>query len=100
MIELIKNIFRVFFGICIGIAALVLFVYFGGAKYVTEVGKSTERLGSELEKYEDPIKDKASRAEKTVNKTIDVTKETAEKVKNTVDKVSETVKKTVDKSKD
>lgn len=68
---------RVIIGFLIGVVVLVLFIYFGGAKYLRIFGIKTEEAGTRLESVEKRMKEGAKTAKKTVNKT-------AEKVKRLV----------------
>ncbi len=74
-----KTVFKFFLGVCIGIAALLVLLYFGGAKYVTYLGRGTEGVGRRLEKLEGPVQEKAQEAKKTVGKTLVKTKDAVKK---------------------
>lgn len=74
-----KTVIKFLLGVCIGIAALLVLLYFGGAKYVTALGRGTERVGERLEKLERPVQEKAQEAKKTAGKTLEKTKEAVKK---------------------
>lgn len=59
---MIKTIFKVMLGICLGIFLLYLFIYFGGADYLELFGKKTEQAGKELKHYEKNVKDATDKA--------------------------------------
>jgi uncharacterized membrane-anchored protein YhcB (DUF1043 family) len=50
---------RIILGIIIGVVLSFIFFYFGGSDYLIEVGKKTEKVGSELKEYERKLKDSA-----------------------------------------
>lgn len=74
-----KTVIKFIFGVCIGIAALLVLLYFGGAKYVTALGRGTESVGERLEKLERPVQQKAQEATKSAGKTLDRTKDAVKK---------------------
>lgn len=75
---------KILFGFILGLAALFLFLYFGGAKYVKTFGHKTEQAGEKLEGYEKQIKEKTEGAEKAVKETAGSAKKAAEKTKEKV----------------
>lgn len=76
---------KVLFGFILGLLALVLFLYFGGAKYLKTFGHRTEQAGEKLEGYERQIKEKAEGAGKAVKETAGSAKKAAEKTKEKVE---------------
>lgn len=64
------------FGVLIGISFLVLFIYFGWAKYLKTFGARTEEAGQKLEGYQKPVQETAKTVKKAVDKTYDKTRET------------------------
>jgi hypothetical protein len=83
-----NKIKRLILGIFIGAVILVLFVIFGGAKYVRIFGAKTEEAGIKLEKIEKQMKKSAEEARKKAAHTAEGVKETIEK---TTEKVKELV---------
>lgn len=75
---------KVMLGILIGVFVLILFVYFGGSRYVKSFGTKTEEAGEKLEKIEKEMREKAKGAKKSVeksfDKTVDTTKEKVKKI--------------------
>lgn len=67
--------FKIFIGILLGIAILIGFVYFGGAKYLKTAGVKTEQAGEKLELVEKQIKQGAESAKKSVGKTAERVKQ-------------------------
>jgi len=65
---------RVFLGIVIGILLFFLFLYFGGADYMKDFGRKTEKVGKELKQYEKDIQEGAKKAK-------DIAEKTGEKLK-------------------
>ncbi|MBI5970096.1 MAG: hypothetical protein HY884_02960 [Deltaproteobacteria bacterium] len=74
-----KTVLKFFIGMCIGAAAILVLLYFGGAKYVTAFGRGTEGVGRRLEKLERPVQEKAQEVKKTAGKTIEKTKDAVKK---------------------
>ena len=66
---------KIFFGFCIGVALMVVFLYFGGGTWLRQFGSSTERAGARIEVYEKRLKEKAKGAEQAASETIEKTKE-------------------------
>ena len=60
--------FRFLFGILVGIIALVLFVYYGGADYLKSVGRHADRAAAEMEKYEKKLHHMTESAKKARKK--------------------------------
>ncbi len=95
---------KVIFGFFLGVIALALFLYFGGAKYVKAFGSKTEEAGSRLEVYEKKMKESTKDAKTSVKETAEEAKETVEEkaksakeaVSNTYDKTKEKVKKYIE----
>lgn len=81
---------KILFGFVIGVAALVVFLYFGGARYVKLFGAKTEQAGEKLEAYEKEMKEKTREAEKKVQ-------DTAKGAKKAVDRTREKVKEYIPK---
>ncbi len=59
---------RFFIGIIVGIVALILFVYFGGADYVRSVGRHADKAAEHIERYEKKMHNMKERAEKVREK--------------------------------
>lgn len=72
---------KIFYGILLGILALVLFVYFGGGDYLRAVGEGADEAGKIVQGYE-----------KRLKKGIDSAKETAEDANRKVEETTERLK--------
>ncbi len=83
-----NKIKKLILGVFIGAVILVLFIIFGGARYVRIFGAKTEEAGRKLEKLEKQVKESAEEARKKAAYTAEGIKETFEK---TTDKVKEYV---------
>ena len=66
---------KMLFGIIIGVALMLVFLYLGGGRWLKEFGRSTEKAGARLEVYEKRVQDTANDAGKTAGDTIDKTRE-------------------------
>ncbi len=75
---------KILLGFILGLVALFIFLYFGGAKYLRTFGHKTEQAGEKLEGYEKQIKEKTEGAQKAVKETAESAKKTAEKTKEKV----------------
>jgi hypothetical protein len=84
-----KRLKKLILGVIIGAIALLLFIFFGGAKYVRIFGVETEKAGRKLEKIEKKVRKGAEAAKEKVGYA-------AEEVRDTVDKASSKVKGYVD----
>lgn len=62
-------------GFIIGIIALVAFVYFGGGEYVRSMGKSTNRAGKIIQRYEKKMKKAVGGVRDAAEEKVDRTKE-------------------------
>ncbi len=80
---------RFILGFLIGVAALVLFVYYGGAGYMVDLGSRTERAGKKLQTYERQLKKTVSETQQSIKQTkkeaVKAVEKTKEKVKGLVD---------------
>lgn len=84
-----KKIKRLILGVVIGAIALLLFIFFGGAKYVRIFGVETEKAGRKLEKIEKKVRSSAEAAREKAD-------DAAAEIKDTVDKASARVKEYID----
>lgn len=83
-----NKIKKLILGVFIGAILIVLFIIFGGAKYVRIFGVKTEEAGKKLESIERQVKKSAEEARKKAVHTAEGVKETIEK---TTEKVKEYV---------
>ncbi|MEK6531198.1 MAG: hypothetical protein AABZ23_01740 [Deltaproteobacteria bacterium] len=77
---------KLFFGAILGIAALFLFLYFGGGRYLKMFGAKTEDAGSRLESYGKELKKTTEGARVGI---IEKFEETKDKLEETKDKLKE-----------
>ncbi len=66
---------KLILGIIIGIVLLVLFVYFGGGRYLQQAAKEAEKAGGEIEQYEKKLKESAKKVEHGIEKVKEKIKE-------------------------
>lgn len=59
---------RFFVGIIVGIIALILFVYYGGADYLRSVGRHADNAAVQVEKYGKKMHGMTDRARKVRKK--------------------------------
>lgn len=59
---------KVIAGIIIGIVLIIVFLYFGGSRYLKSFGEKTEEAGDKIQKYERTLKDSVDSAKDSVEK--------------------------------
>ncbi|MBI5562378.1 MAG: hypothetical protein HY894_05955 [Deltaproteobacteria bacterium] len=70
---------KIILGFFLGVVILVVFLYFGGARWLRSFASSTERAGERLEQYEKRLHDSTKDAEKAGAAAIEKTKDTVRK---------------------
>jgi H+/gluconate symporter-like permease len=87
---------RVMLGMMVGIAFFVVFLYFGGPKYLKKFGAKTEEVAERLEGYEKGVKEGARKAkegvEETKEKTEGILSRTRGKIEGAVERTKEKLK--------
>ncbi len=71
---------RFLIGIIVGIAALIFFVYYGGADYLRSFGKQADRAAVQMEKYEKKLHKMTDSAKKARKKAEDAGKKIKEMI--------------------
>ncbi|MBI5599695.1 MAG: hypothetical protein HY890_08190 [Deltaproteobacteria bacterium] len=69
---------KVILGIILGLVMFVVFIAFGGARYMVRFGKKTIDAGQKLQVYEKEIKESAGKAGEKIAETGKATKEKIE----------------------
>jgi len=70
---------KVIAGIIIGVVFLVLFIAFGGSRYLKKLGRETEEAAERLGSYEKKAKEAAKKAEERIEKIRGMAEEAADK---------------------
>lgn len=66
---------KILFGIIVGIAVVVVFIFYGGGDYLKKFGWHAEKAGSKIEKMEKKLKGSVSGVKEKVEKTADKVKD-------------------------